>query len=78
MAGSWPAGAGDDYNDEPGEVLLWDLSTRKLVKTLTRNDLTCYKVAISPSGKLVASEHGEKVKLWSVDGSQVEQNQFTH
>jgi WD40 repeat protein len=61
------SGSGDDLNDEPGEVLVWDIATRKSLKILTRNDEPVYAVAFSPNGKMMASSHNNEVKIWSTD-----------
>lgn len=60
------SGSGDSLNDEPGEVILWDVRKRDLIKVLTQDDEPAYLVAISPDQKLIASSHEDKIKIWAL------------
>jgi WD40 repeat protein len=53
--GKWLA-AGTGFNDQPGELVLWDVAARR-PKWVQRHDLGIRAVAISPDGNLVAAGH---------------------
>src|SRR5215471_7889787 len=53
--GKWIAAA-TGFNDEPGELVLWDVASRE-PKWAQRHDYGVRSTAISPDGKLVAAGH---------------------
>jgi WD40 repeat protein/serine/threonine protein kinase len=67
------ASAGGDWtrNDSPGEVIIWDVTTKKKIQTL-RHSGVVWTVAFSPDGRRIASGGGElthvagEVKIWNI------------
>ena len=54
-----------------GEVKLWDVASRKLLRTLDGHGDCIYAVAFSPDGKTLATSSYDKlIKLWDVDTGQ--------
>jgi WD40 repeat protein len=61
-------GGGDKSDTTPGELILWDLETRKPSKSLAV-DKTVWSVAISPDGKWVAASLGNNtVQIFETAG----------
>lgn len=56
-------------------IHVWDLSTRKLARTLADHSDSIHALAFSPSGRLLASGSADRaVKLWDVDSGQRRQS----
>jgi WD40 repeat protein len=53
---------------QEGEVLLYDTSSRELVRTLSGHTGLVWRLAFSPDGKVLTSiSHDMTVKVWDVD-----------
>src|SRR5262249_18723232 len=52
--------------DKPGEVILWDLSTRRVRTILRGHDSGVLSVAFSPDGRPVASSGNRAIFFWNV------------
>lgn len=49
------------------KIKIWDLETRKEVKSLNSNSLYADSVAISPNGKLlVTGDHDKTISIWEI------------
>ena len=58
---------GEPIAEKPGEVVLWDCATSERILTLSPGGSAALAIAFSPSGKLLASSHGNKtIIVWDV------------
>ena len=53
------ASAGEDSN-----ILLWDMSSGKLITTLDRGVNSINSLSFSPTGKLYAGDEGNELIVW--------------
>ena len=67
---------------EDDTVRLWDVKTRKLLRTFTghKNGFSngVFSVAFSPDGKTVVSSSKESVRLWNTEGEEHLRSVITH
>ena len=75
--GNMLASCGRDSNRD-NTVRLWDMKTRKLLRTFTGHKDGVFSVAFSPDGKTIASSSKEAVHLWNVEGEKQLNSIITH
>jgi WD40 repeat protein len=64
-----------DSSSMPAEVKVWDIQSRKPVRTLTGHTKTILCLAVSSDGKHLASGSADgTVKLWEVESGKLETN----
>jgi WD40 repeat protein len=62
-----------------GDVLLWDVATGQLIKTLTGHSLTVVDVAFQPQGHLLASgSFDTTIKIWDLETGECLQTLAEH
>lgn len=59
-------------------VRLWDMKTRKLLRTFKGHKDDVFSVAFSPDGKTIASSSKESVRLWNTQGEEHLRSVITH
>ncbi len=61
------ASAGFEFGTKRGEILIWDMSTNRISKTLEMQDVRFSPICFSPDGKTLASVGpGTSITLWDV------------
>ncbi len=75
--GNMLASCGRDSNRD-NTVRLWDMKTRKLLRTFEGHKDGVFSVVFSPDGKTIASSSKEAVRLWNTQGEKHLRSVISH